>query len=88
MSNGRPITPPSAVRDPEDCNRGPGAEAPWRLTFMERLDLDALRSHASQLNNDRPCTVRTDTYARGQESLVDFDGHEYCQSHRIVHNTS
>jgi hypothetical protein len=53
-------------------NRESGKYFPpaWLETFLAQLNLDALCTHANHLHNRQDCTLRTDVYARGQESVV------------------
>jgi hypothetical protein len=48
----------------------PPGEAAFLRRFLDRLNLDALCSHANTIRNRDDCTVRRDVFARGQESAV------------------
>jgi hypothetical protein len=48
----------------------PPAESARLETFLAQLNLDALCTHAKDIHNRHYCTVRTDVYTRGQESIV------------------
>ena len=69
----------------------PPGEAAFLQRFLDRLNLDALCSHANTIRNRDDCTVRRDFFARGQESAVlelRFGDNTFWVVYRLARNIS